>query len=240
MFDLVWWVCAIALFFGCLIQSAMGFGMAILAAPIIVLLRPEWVPVILTVTALSLSLINVWSLHTFVQWRSLGLAIITRIPGTILGAWILTIIATHVLQLTVASMVFLAVLISAYGKPFEPTPTRVGLAGFISGLMGTTTSIGGPPMALIMQHSSGNTIRANLSAYFTFSCIMSLISYQVIGLLNSDLWLASLSFLPVAIFGFLAGKLARQWVDNRFRPLLLILCTASASVAFIGALAFNH
>ncbi|WP_108125248.1 sulfite exporter TauE/SafE family protein [Saccharospirillum mangrovi] len=239
MFDLVWWLAATALAAGCLIQTALGFGMAVLAAPIIVVLRPEWVPVVLTVTALVLSVMNVWHLRRDIQLRVMLAPFITRIPGTLLGAWILVHLPVQALQILVAAAVLLAVLVSALGRAFEATPARLGWAGFISGIMGTTTSIGGPPMALVMQHGQARTTRANLALYFGYSCVLSLLSYQFAGLLSPRLWLESLSFVPAALLGFALGRLCQNWVDNRFRPLLLILCSVSAGLALSGAL-FAH
>ncbi len=235
MFDLAWWIAALSLAAGCFIQTALGFGMAVLAAPIIVLVRPEWVPVALTVTALSLSLMNSWHHRVGIQWRTMAVPFITRLPGTAIGAWILTLLPVAALQILVAASVFIAVLVTAFGRAFQATPTRLGAAGFISGIMGTTTSIGGPPMALVMQHGPANTTRANLSIYFTYSCILSLVSYQAVGILTPQLWLESLSFLPAALFGFFLGRLAHDWVDTRFRPLLLVLCSLSAAMALAGA-----
>lgn len=239
MFDLIWWLCALALAAGCLIQTALGFGMAVLAAPIIVVLRPQWVPVVLTVTALVLSLMNIWHLRRDIQIRAMLAPIITRIPGTIVGTWILLQLPVQALQLLVAGAVLLAVLVSAFGRTFEATPTRLGLAGFVSGIMGTTTSIGGPPMALVMQHGKARTIRANLALYFAYSCVLSLVSYQLSGLLTPALWRDSLSFIPAALLGFALGRLCQNWVDDRFRPLLLILCSVSAGLAVSGALLFH-
>ncbi|GGX74631.1 sulfite exporter TauE/SafE family protein [Saccharospirillum salsuginis] len=235
MLDITWWATALALAAGCFIQTALGFGMAVLAAPIIVIIRPEWVPVALTVTALSLSLMNSWHHKSDIDWRAMAAPMITRLPGTILGAWILTLLPVAALQILVAGCVFIAVLVTAFGRAFDATPTRLGIAGFFSGLMGTTTSIGGPPMALVMQHGLASATRANLSVYFTYSCILSLISYQLVGLLTPELWLQSLSFLPAALLGFFAGRLAHDWVDTRFRPLLLVLCSISAVMALAGA-----
>lgn len=236
MFDLSWWIAATALFFGCAIQTALGFGMAVIAAPIIVLFRPEWVPVILTIVALILSLQNAWNQRTGIQWKHISPAMISRLPGTIAGAWILTQLPVHILQILVAAMVFVAIFITAFAKPFPASVRNLSIAGFISGITGTTTSIGGPPMALVMQHSASHNTRANLSIYFAYSCITSLVSYQVLGIMNKELWLTGFSFVPVALVGYLLGTQVRSWVDERFRPLLLVLCSISALIALYGAI----
>ena len=235
MFDLVWLLSAAALLLGCTVQTAVGFGMALIAAPIIVVLNPLWVPYVLTVTALSVSVGNTWNQRHHVQWKQIIPPMLSRIPGTALGTWILLNLDTQWLQMTVAGMVLLAIVVTVKLKPFASTPFNMSIAGFISGITGTTTSIGGPPMALVMQHSAGHHARANLSAYFVYSCVVALIGYMVVGLMTTDLWIQSATMVPVAYLGFFIGKRLRPWVDNRFRPILLALCALSAAIALLNA-----
>lgn len=232
-----WLIAALSLALGCWIQTALGFGMAVVAAPVIVFFTPEWVPVPLTVTALVLSLLNTLNQYQDLEWQALRIPFLTRIPGTIVGAWLLLQINQTGLQIAVALCVLLAVLISWFGTQFSYTPKRLGLAAFISGIMGTTTSVGGPPMALVMQHGNPATVRANLSLYFAYSCTLSLISYAWIGKLDQHILLVSASFIPAAAIGFLIGIRSRSYVDaGRFRPMLLILCSLSGIMALTGAL----
>ena len=212
--------------------------MAVVAAPIIVLYRPEWVPIILTIVALVLSLQNAWNQRSGIEWKHISPAMIGRLPGTLVGAWILTLLPVQLLQILVAGMVFVAIFVTAFAKPFPTSVTNLSIAGFISGITGTTTSIGGPPIALVMQHGKGHNTRANLSIYFAYSCITSLVSYQLLGLMTAELWLTGLSFVPAAGLGYLLGKSARTWVDRHYRPMLLLICSFSALIALYGAL-FN-
>lgn len=238
MFDTFWWITAAMLFLGCTVQTAIGFGMALITAPIIVLFRPEWVPVIMTIVALMLSIQNSFGLRKSIQWKHISPAMISRLPGTVIGAGVLTVLPVSILQASVAGMVFVAIFVTLFAKPFPATIKNLSIAGLLSGIAGTTTSIGGPPMALVMQHGAGHVTRANLSIYFLYSCVVSLISYQLIGIMNTELWLIGLSFLPFALAGYHSGRFARPWVDQRFRPILLLLCAISATVALVGS--FNH
>ena len=234
----IWLAAAFSLFIGCWVQTALGFGMAVIAAPIIVILNPLWVPVALTLCALFLSVLNTWNQRAHLELKALVLPFITRLPGTIVGAWLLLQLDTNTLQIFVAGCVLLAVVISYFGKQFEYTPTRMGTAAFGSGIMGTTTSIGGPPMARVMQHGKPKNVRANLSLYFGYSCTISMISYAYIGILNEKLLIESASFLPVCIVGFVLGIKSRDYIDDgeKFRPLLLILCGGAALIALVGVL----
>lgn len=234
--DPAWWLGLAVIALGCAVQTALGFGLALIAAPLLVSWRPEWVPAVVTCAALMLSVINAVTLRAAIEWRRMLLPMLTRIPGTLLGAWLLSMLDARALQILVAATVLLGVGVSLAGRAFEATPLRLGLAGLASGFTGTTTSIGGPPMALVLQHGRAETIRANLSLYFTYSCVLSLASYRLIGRFDDALVVAGLGLLPGVLGGYALGRLGRRWADARFRPLLLALCTASAAVALFGAL----
>ncbi|PCK08417.1 MAG: hypothetical protein COA42_09305 [Alteromonadaceae bacterium] len=236
--DVIWVALALCMFLGCMVQTAMGFGAAVVVAPVMVLLKPEWVPYIITVNVLFISLFISWRSRDALQIRELAPAFIARIPGAALGAWLLLQVDVVMLQLIVALSVLLAVAVSLFNKQFESTPTRLGAAAFVSGVLGTATAIGGPPMALVMQHGSPDTVRANLALYFAYSCVIGLLSYYFSGLLDVNLLIDSAGFLPVSLAGVIAGRKLRGFVDaGRFRSMLLLLCTASGLVALVGAIA---
>jgi hypothetical protein len=52
----------------------------------------------------------------------------------------------------------------------------------IAGVMGTATSIGGPPMALVWQGHQGSRLRGTMSAFFMIGSAVSLVSLGVAGL----------------------------------------------------------
>jgi len=230
-----WLVSLTVVMLGCAVQTALGFGMAVIAAPLLMLVRPDWVPYVLTSTALFLSLMNVWHLRLHLNCKSMLPAIISRIPGTIVGVWLLLV--THVLwlQVFVAASVLVAVVVSLFAIHFQSTPWRLAWAGFFSGLMGTATAIGGPPLALVMQFGEPRTVRANLSFYFSYSCVLSMVSYVLGGLLSWRTVLVCATFVPAALVGFVIGLRLQGWVDKkRFRPILLGLCGVSSGVALLG------
>jgi uncharacterized protein len=232
-----WCIAALCLLAGCWLQTALGFGMAVVAAPVIVMIKPEWVPVALTVSALFLSTLNSWNQRRYIQLRKMIIPFVTRLPGTALGLWLLLQLNAMALQICVAIVVLLAVVFSLFGRQFDYTAGRLGVAAFISGIMGTTTSVGGPPMALVMQFGEPQVIRANLSLYFAYSCTVSLTGYYFSGLLQERLFVESLSFLPFCLLGYFFGIKAQPYVDaGRFRSILLLLCATTGLFALIGAL----
>ena len=233
----IWIIGAVVLFFGSWVQTTIGFGLAVVAAPILVWVAPTWIPIVLTSIALLLSFINTWNQRKFLNIGEMVVPMITRIPGTILGVWLLAQISVNTLQILVSVTVLMAVFVSYSAAKFEANKTNLAIAGAISGVTGSTTAIGGPPMAVIMQHGSPNEIRANLSLYFTYSCILSLIGYYWVGMLDAEIIMTSLSFVPVMLLGFFFGIKSRKFIDaEKFRLALLFLCLISGVGALIGAL----
>ena len=237
IFDNVWFIAAAALFVGAWVQTAIGFGLAIVSAPIIVFVSPLWVPVVLTVSALCLSAINAWNQRAHLHTSAMVVPMVTRIPGTILGVWLLSQISLQLLQIIVSITVLFAVVVTYWSPRYPANRFNLGIAGAISGLTGATTSIGGPPMAIVMQHGDPRETRANLSLYFTYSCILSLIGYHWIGILHTELIVESLSFLPVMLLGYVIGKKTRYLINaERFRAILMLLCLIAGLGALFGAM----
>lgn len=211
--------------------------MAVVAAPFMVLVKPEWVPVTLAITALPLSSLNAWNQRDALNFRNMIIPMSTRLVGTACGAWVLLQMNVFWLQVAVAASVLIAVAITVRSVHFEATPQRLGWAGLLSGFMGTTTAIGGPPMAIVMQHGEPRTVRANLSLYFAYSCFISIVSYIIAGIMTWQLFLESISFLPCVFIGFYSGLNARKYMDaNKYRPVLLGICTVAAVLALAGAI----
>ncbi len=70
------------------------------------------------------------------------------------------------LNVLVGVMVLVAVALTARAVDVRLNrPTLVG-AGFVSGIAGTATSIGGPPLAIVYQREESDVLRSTLGVYF--------------------------------------------------------------------------
>lgn len=224
-----------AVLLGSYIQSSIGFGLAIIAAPLLFLLDPDYVPAPVTVCAFTLSLANAWSHRREISFAGLQYAILGRIPGSIAGAGLLLWIDKQLLALWLGVSVLVAVLLSLRNLALAPTRNTLLTAGFLSGFMGTSSSIGGPPMALVMQHQEARYIRGNLSAFFVVSCLMSLgmlIPVGYFGLLQLRL---SLPLLPATLLGYwLARQTWHRFSTRVLRRFSLLLCSVAGITAIVS------
>ncbi|MEX2470035.1 MAG: sulfite exporter TauE/SafE family protein, partial [Pseudohongiellaceae bacterium] len=187
---------------GSFIQSSIGFGLAIIAAPVLFFIEPLFVPAPITVSALTLSLANARRHRHAISFTGLRAAIAGRIPGTVAGGLLLLLIDQQALALWIGVTVLLAVVVSLTRIRVRPTNGALFSAGFLSGFMGTSSSIGGPPMALVLQHETGDYIRANLAAFFVFSCVLSLAMLALVGRFGMSEILLSLPLMPATLVGY--------------------------------------
>jgi uncharacterized protein len=187
---------------GACIQSSFGFGLALMIAPFLFMLNPAYVPAPLCLLVLFISLFNTCQHAQAIDVRAIKMAIMGRIPGSAVGGVILMLCSKPLLELYLGSVVLLALLMSLITRPIKPTPKMLAVAGFFSGVFGTSAAIGGPPMALLLQHEQASSLRANLAGFFILSSILSLIIQGFTGHLT---WLhlrLTLPLLPAAWLGY--------------------------------------
>ncbi|HCL23577.1 MAG TPA: sulfite exporter TauE/SafE family protein, partial [Halomonas sp.] len=84
-----WLACAAVLLLGAFVQRATGFGLAVVGAPLLLMIEPRLVPVILVLFGFTVSLMMVRRYWHEVRLREIGVALIGRLPGNGLGIWLL-------------------------------------------------------------------------------------------------------------------------------------------------------
>lgn len=223
------------IFIGSFIQSSIGFGLAIVAAPVLYFIDPLYVPAPITISALTLSLANSYSHWRSISFRGLRFAILGRVPGTVAGGLLLLWIDQQALALWLGGSVLVAVGLSMSNIIFKANGKSLFCAGFLSGFMGTSSSIGGPPMALVLQHQENDFIRANLAAFFVVSCSMSLLMLSSIGHFGMDHLLISLPLMPATLAGYwLAMRTMHRISHQNLRRFSLGLCAVAGSAAMLS------
>ncbi len=227
----------VLVFIGSLVQSAFGFGMAVIAAPLLVMFYPAALPGPLVAMALVQCLLMAMRHRRQIELAPMAGAMVGRIPGSLAGAWLLTVFSTEGLSIFVGIAVLLAVVASVGAVKIRPTRTSMFWAGAVSGVFGTSTTVGGPPMALLMQHQAAAHLRGNLAAFFIYGCLISLAMLALIGRFGREELVLSLYLLPWTVAGyFLCQQLPLYRIEHRMRPAILLLCAISGLTAIVSAL----
>ncbi|MCX2731895.1 TSUP family transporter [Saccharopolyspora sp. NFXS83] len=215
---------------GALLQVSIGFGLGMLAAPVLALLAPELLPAVVVLLAAAVTGAVVLLEGEHLDVRGTAWALLGRVPGVAAGAVLVAALPARALALCVAAVVALGVLASWWG--FTPHPTRraVVVAGLASGLMATTTAIGGPPMAMVWQRLAGPRLRSTMSAYFLLGSIMTFTGLCLAGVVTTESLRYAVLLAPAAAAGvLLARPLAAHLDVGRTRNLAMLLSLAGAA-----------
>jgi uncharacterized membrane protein YfcA len=231
-------VAGVAVLIGAAVQGSVGLGLGLLAAPVFALLDPTLVPGTILLTSSLLPLLTSLRERQDVDWRGLGWALLGRAPGTAVGVYVVATQPPSTTALVVAVVVLGAVGLSVTTWEARPTPRALVVAGVFSGVGGTATSVGGPPVALLYQRSDGPTLRATMGMYFLIGNVSSVSALALAGQIGErDLGRAAL-LLPFLLCGFLLSGPLRRHVDGgRLRLVVLVVSAASAVLLVVRTLA---
>ncbi|WP_434442072.1 sulfite exporter TauE/SafE family protein [Lentzea sp. E54] len=219
---------------GGLLQGLIGFGLALVAVPLLALLDPALVPVPVLVIACAHAVMSLAREFAHVDWRGVGWAMLGRLPGTAVGIWIVDSLDPKSFGVVVGVAVLVCVLLSVTSWRPHPTPPSLVTAGVASGSFGTATSIGGPMVALLYQNQAGPQVRATLAAFFTLGSAVSISGLTVTGnVTGNELW-SGVLLIPFLVAGFLlSGPLRKKFDAKGIRTPTLVMAGASAVVLIV-------
>jgi uncharacterized membrane protein YfcA len=223
---------ALAAFAGAAVQSASGLGFALVLSPALfaVMDPEEAVTAVLLLGAALCALVLVES-HR-VATHGLVRLLVPAAPGLAAGVLLLAALSQESLQVGVGVAV-----IAAAGWQRRRTPVRIpaAAAGFLSGVLTTSISINGPPLALWLESERvpPATFRATLAAAFL------LLDVAGVGLILAREGADTVDLgrlgplLACVLAGYALGAVGFRRLDaERFSAVVLIvvICTGIASV----------
>jgi uncharacterized membrane protein YfcA len=228
--------CAV-LTIGSALQGSVGFGSALVAAPILVLIDPSLVPGPLLFCALVLTILMAYRERQAMDVSGLKWGILGRLPGTFAAIVVLTNVPEKEMTLTLGALVLFAVALSASGLHISPTRWTLLSAGALSGFIGTISSTGGPPIALLYQNAPGARLRSTLSGYFALGTTMSLLALATVGRFGRDEFWSALVLLPGVLIGFVLSKRILPLLDRRHtRAAVLTVSAISGAIVILREL----
>ncbi|GAA2118100.1 sulfite exporter TauE/SafE family protein [Nocardioides bigeumensis] len=228
---------AVALVLGAAAQGLVGLGLGLVAAPVTMLVEPGLMPDLLLWLAMLYPVATLVREHDEIDWRALRWALAARVPGTVVGVLLVAAFSDRLLGIAVAVMVLLSVALTATTIVVPVGRSTLVGAGFASGITGTATSIGGPPLALLLQHRDPLQLRTTLAVYFLVGAAISLLGLSVGGDLEPPVALIALALTPALLVGLLLARVLHPRLRRGgVRWGVLALCAASALVLLVRSL----
>lgn len=227
-------VVCVAVLFAAALQASIGFGMGMLAAPVVAIVDPALVPGVIVLLGAAVTLIVVARERTSIDLRGTGWALAGRIPGTVVGSLLVAFLPERGLALVLAGVVLLGVVLNSLGWAPRPTRTAVVTAGTASGVFGTATGIGGPPMALVWQRRTGADLRGTMGGFFLVGSVISVIGLVAVGAIDGPMLARAVWLLPAVAAGYALSLVLNRFLDRRRLKLTAIVVSAVGALILVA------
>ncbi|MDA8185347.1 MAG: TSUP family transporter [Acidimicrobiales bacterium] len=218
---------------GATVQGVFGFGINLLAAPLLVLVDPHFAPAPVVLASLVGSAMIVVRERGSADRASIAWALGGRVPGTALGALVVLAAAGARLRPVVGLVVLAAVGLSLAGRSLARSPRNLLGVGAASGVMNMIAGLGGAPFGLVCRDMPGPVLRPTLAAYVLAGGTMSAAALALTGELGVESLRLTALLIPGVLVGFALSGLLVPLADRKAaaRPGILLIATAGALAA---------
>ena len=227
------WIALVVLIGACL-QGAGGIGFGMFVGPVLAIGRPDLVPGPVLLLAGLLSTMSAAREFRSIDFPTLGYSLAGRVPASIAGGMLFALLPVRTMSIVFALLILAAVAISVRGGRVRALPRNLVFAGAVSGFMGTITSVGAPPMAIVYQEFAPPRLRATIGAFFVAGAVGSIAVLAAIGRFGLHEIVLGLALVPPMLIGFAVSNLIVPHIDRhkmRFALLAMSACAAFALLA---------
>jgi uncharacterized membrane protein YfcA len=244
---------ACAVIAGAALQSSIGFGFALVAAPLLFAAAspPEAVGLMI-VLGVEIGLLTLLTERRRPEpvWRDVATVAAWSLPGALAGVAVLRALDELALQLLVTAGVLTALVVNLRAARRVPPPPGSAhapprwarpAAGLVSGALNTSTGTGGPPVVLLMM-SRGlrpGVVRDTLTATFLGFAPVSSLALLLTSTSEAVPDAAALAALiPLTALGHLAGRplFARLAAGRAYERVLTVVLLATVVAGLLGVL----
>jgi uncharacterized membrane protein YfcA len=219
--------------FASILQVSIGMGFGMLASPLIALVKPELVPGSILAMGLFVAFSGAWRERHNISFNELKLGIVGRIIGSVMAFGLLLLIPDVESFFIIFGVIMLiAIGMTAYGRKIPFSDKSLLNLSIVSGLMGSITAVGAPPMALIYHDRDPAIVRPTLNAFFFAGSVLGLISLGFSGWISVQDFIAAIIFIPAMFVGILISTPFKK-LPSAFMSKLLLGLSAVASVLLI-------
>ena len=207
--------------FSSFIQSITGFGFAVVGTPLLLFfMEPAQVVSLMAFGALILNFMVMYKTRGMSDPKVVWPLFTASLLGIIPGVYILKVIDPSLLKLCIGVVILLVsfFMASNYVVTIKREKLATVLVGIVSGFMGGSTSLSGPPVALFLmnQQQDKEAFRANLVRFFCFGNIATLIVMYYMDTVDTGVFKQLIHVIPGVLVGIWLGEKAFAKVGPKF------------------------
>lgn len=224
------------------VRSVSGFGYALLATPLLTFVFEAKSVVVMNVILGSITCVLVlFPMRRHIDFRRVAFISLGSILGVPLGAYLLSRLDPSIIKLAIAVLAipFAVLLLLGHSYQFKRDTLGCGVVGFMSGVLGASTSLSGPPVVLFLLNQGLVTERfvGTLAAYFLFIGMISIGAFSSLGMLTADLLTKVAILLPALLLGSYAGIRVLPRINaTLFRRIVSSIVSVTALAIIVSVL----
>jgi uncharacterized membrane protein YfcA len=208
------------IFLATVIRSAIGFGEALVAVPLLALAIPvETAAPLAVLVSITVALIVVASDWRSIHLRSAIRLVVPTLFGIPLGLMLLKAAPGPIVK---GSLAVIIIAFSAWslarGVRVELKDDRLaGVFGFVAGILGGAYGMNGPPLAIYgaLRRWTPANFRATLQGYFLPASLAGMAGYWFAGLWTPVVSRYYLLSLPGVLFAIALGRIVNRRLNPR-------------------------
>jgi uncharacterized membrane protein YfcA len=223
------------------VQSVAGFGFALLAVPLMVVVIDLQSAVIVSSFVGTLSnLLQSWQLRRNIDATLTKRFLLSTVIGAPAGLLLFIYANQSALKIVLGVSILFGVFVLSRGLELQHISSWLDwLMGVLSGVLLMATSTNGPPLVFVLQARKIDParFRATLNMVFLVSGAFGLVMFGFAGeIVRSDVSMAAVS-VPAMIIGVSLGVVIRKYVQQElFKKLVLILLTIGGLSSLFGGI----
>jgi uncharacterized protein len=222
---------------GAVLQAATGMGTGVMIVPILALIDIRLVPGPAVLASMALSLPMAWRGRRHIAYQELMPLLAGLMAGCLAGALGLAAIPADRVGIAFALVILLTVAVTAIGVRIPFNRRSLLGVGAIAGVMGATSGVGAPPIALLYQHRQGPELRPTLAFVYAVSSVVILVLLAAVNRFGLEEARLALLLIPGYLLGYaLASPLHRRLDGGYLRWTILLISAASALVLLLRSL----
>jgi uncharacterized membrane protein YfcA len=218
---------------GAVLQAATGMGTGILIVPLLALIDLSLVPGPAVVASMALSLPMAFRGRQHLAYGDLQPLMAGVFAGCSIGAFGLAAIPAERVGIVFALVILVTVAVTSTGVRIPFNRRSLASVGVIAGVMGATSGVGAPPIALLYQHREGPELRPTLAFVYAASSVIiaGLLSvFGKFGLREAGL---ALLLVPGYLLGYVIARPLARILDRGYSRLAVLVLSAVSAVALL-------
>ena len=228
-------ILALALFLGCTVYSATGFGIAMTAMPIALLAvgDPQTAVVVVNTGGVSAGILIAIQARKDIPYREIVPIAAAGALGVPFGVAVLKFADPSIIRIGIVVLILVLAALSL--KEFQGEIPLAGVlgvvAGFIVGATLTAFAVGGPLIVLFLlaRNLGRQSVRGAMAFFLLVIAAIGVGAYATAGLYNVERLTLFVVILIPAFIGFGLGGLLIQRMNERiFRYVVLGIITLSS------------